>query len=68
MNRVYYLSRRKTYLYQKTLFEIGQRSECIYVVLMGTIEIVLTDGTTNQIVMDLLGKGSIIGVNFSLTN
>lgn len=49
------------------ILKVGDVCDTIYVVLFGTIEIGLSDGQCYQ-KMDLLGKGSVIGVNGILTN
>lgn len=42
---------------------MGQPCTEIFIVLNGVMDIVLTDGYDHQVVMDVLGRGSVLGVN-----
>ena len=55
------------YMQGQKIFEIGERGKFLYVVMMGALEIGLSDGFHYQVI-DLLGKGSIIGTNYFLNN
>ena len=50
-----------------TIFDIGDASDCIYIVLLGTLEVGVSDGKIYQ-ELDMLGKGSIIGSNYILVS
>ena len=49
------------------LFEVGDISDAIYFVMSGTLDVELTDGEDIYCRLDTLGPGSIIGMNFLLS-
>lgn len=44
------------------IFDVGELCDDIYIVLSGAVEIALTDNI-NYEMMDMMGKGSVIGIN-----
>ena len=45
------------------MFEYGDTCKDIFIIMSGIVDIVITDGTANKQVLDVLGKGSVIGMN-----
>lgn len=45
---------------------MGDKSDSIFYILQGVLDIVISDGYSNHKVLDVLGKGSFIGMNFVL--
>ena len=45
------------------LFDIHDICDTVFVILSGSINIVISDGTNIKGTMDILGPGSIIGIN-----
>lgn len=67
LKRLYYQSRQQFLEPSQMLFECGDRCDSIYVVLNGVIDTVLTDGADNIQVLDIVGKGSVLGIDNVLT-
>ena len=53
--------------YDQKLFDLGDKCGEIFMVLNGIIDIVLTDGFDNNQVLDVCGRGSMMGFNFILS-
>ena len=48
------------------LFDVDEPCNEILIIMHGVIDVVISDGYQNSQVLDILGKGSIIGANFVL--
>lgn len=66
LRQLFYRAKQQFYDSKQVLFDVGDACENIFFVLHGVIDIVLSDGYQNHQVLDILGKGSIIGANFVL--
>jgi CRP-like cAMP-binding protein len=66
LRQLFYRAKQQFYDSKQVLFDVGDACENIYFVLHGVIDIVISDGYQNHQVLDILGKGSIIGANFVL--
>ena len=60
MSRQYFLK------YDEKLFNLGDKCDDIFMILNGVIDIVLTDGFDRHQVLDICGRGSILGSNYVL--
>ena len=47
---------------------MGDKCDSIYYIFQGVLDIVISDGYLHHKVLDVLGKGSFIGMNFVLKN
>ena len=60
---MYYKTYVQWYGPTQKLFEAGERCNCLYIILNGVIDIQISDGEETQVI-DSLGKGSVIGINY----
>ena len=67
LSEIYYRSTKEMVGIESTIFDVGQKCKEIIVILSGVIEISLSDGLQEQH-LDLLGRGSIIGLSNILYN
>lgn len=67
MKRIYYRAKKKFYIQGSKLFDIGDPSDSMYIVLLGTLEVILSDGNVHQQI-DMLGSGSVLGSNYVLVS
>lgn len=65
LKKLYYESRQEFYEPNQELFLFGDVCKYIYIIISGVIDIVISDGTHKE-VLDILCKGSLIGVNYVL--
>lgn len=68
IRQLYYHSKQRFYDKNEMLFDVGDLADSIFIVMQGVIDIVLTDGYDHHETLDVLGKGSIIGINSMLTS
>ena len=68
IRQLYYHSKQRFYEKNEMLFDVGDTADSIFIVIQGVIDIVLTDGQYNKETLDVLGKGSIMGINSIMTN
>lgn len=67
LKEIYYLAKHLFLGKDEILFDIGDDCDSIYIVLSGVLEIIITDSDDKyKRIMDLCGRGSIIGANFVL--
>ena len=59
---LYYKSSEYYYAIHEQIFRWDEQCEFIYIVTQGVVSIDLTNGTNSEI-LDLLGRGSIIGIH-----
>ena len=50
----------------EVLFEIGETCKNIYILISGMLDIFIMDNHGVEEHLDILGRGSIIGTNFTL--
>jgi len=48
------------------VFEIGETCKNIYIIMTGMISIYISDNVGNEEHLDILGRGSILGTDFTL--
>ena len=68
LRQMYYRAPIGLYDSGEKLFDIHDTCDTIYIILSGVIDIVISDGINIKGVMDVLGPGSIIGINTFLKN
>ena len=66
LRQLFYRSEQSFYDIGQVIFDVGDKCECIYYILQGVVDIVISDGYANSKVLDVLGKGSFIGSNHVL--
>lgn len=69
LQKLYYKSRQRFYGPQQSLFDIGDHCNSIFIILSGVIniEICSDEFGQNRCVLDSLGRGSVIGINYVIT-
>lgn len=63
LKRLYYRCQVKFYEHGQKLFEQGEHCDDIFIILSGVIDIILWNGKKKHLVLDYMGRGSIIGIN-----
>jgi len=67
LRELYYRSKQTYFDPGSTLFDIGEPCKDIFIILSGVCDIIISDGDKNKAVLDIMGKGSVIGNNFIFT-
>lgn len=62
LREMYHRAFKEQYVIGKKLFDLNQECNDIFLMIHGVVEITLSDGDRDQH-LDLLGKGSVIGMN-----
>lgn len=63
LRQLFYRSKQQFYDIGQVVFDVGDCCDCVYYVLQGVIDIVISDGYAHHKVLDVLGKGSFIGIS-----
>lgn len=66
LRQLYYKGEHEFLDIGQTIFDVGDKCNSIYYILQGVLDIVISDGYSNHKVLDVLGKGSFLGMNFIL--
>ena len=62
LREIYYRGTMKSYNINESLFNIGDKSDKLYVIISGVVEISIKSKRIFQ-QLDLLGRGSLIGIS-----
>jgi signal-transduction protein with cAMP-binding, CBS, and nucleotidyltransferase domain len=62
---LFYSGDLQIYEVDEPIFKFGQTCDFIYIVMMGVVEVDLTDGR-QEYMLDILGRGSVIGLQSML--
>lgn len=65
MKKLYYKSKQQFYGPTQKLFEIGDICDKMFLVMSGVIDIIVHNEHVRQVI-DTVGKGSVLGMNFIL--
>lgn len=68
LKKLYHNSKKYYVKPNQLLFEIGETTGNVYIILSGMIDIVISDGQSSSQVLDILGPGSVIGMKLVLKN
>jgi len=49
------------------LFDVGDTCKHVCIVLEGVVDIVISDGFRNTTILDVLGKGSVLGQSYVIS-
>jgi hypothetical protein len=66
LRQLFFSGEFKMYEVDEPIFKANERCKDLIIIMQGVVEIDMTDGLQN-VLMDLLGKGSVIGVNSFFT-
>lgn len=67
LRELYYSSKHRFCDSGQILFNVGDKCNEIIFIVSGMIDIIITDGTEVHMTLDLLGRGSVIGANYILS-
>ena len=67
LRELYYSAKHRYCDSGQSLFNVGDKCTEIIVIVAGMIDIIITDGKDVHMTLDLLGKGSVIGSNYILS-